>query len=183
MTSDTTREAADRDVAYRRSPQIGRAHHTDHSLSSEERFAFPTRLLRHPAIRGYGNTQAHTMLIGNLQRTYGNLQTRRVVQRSVSISEFDIGTYTENEEQKRLRQRDMSLEERVAEFASETDYLDESWAQMTPQERQGMIEGQQQQTRAELEMREAELAADPDAYLQCPDPTRDDCGRSPRSPF
>jgi hypothetical protein len=123
------------------------------------------------------------MLVGNMQQTYGNLQTRRAVQRAVTISDFGGGLNTENDEQKRLRQRDMSLEERVAEFASETDYLDEAWAEMTPQERQGMIEGQQQQTRAELEMREAELAADPDAYLQCPDPTRDDCGRAPRSPF
>jgi hypothetical protein len=115
-----------------------------------------------------------------MQKTYGNLHTRRAVQRSVIVDDVYSGMDLDREDLLKMRQRDMSPEERIADraelFMEETDQLDSDWAQMTGWERQKMIEEQERQTRDDIEMGEMVRAENPEFYARCPHPEEHNCG-------
>ena len=86
-------------------------------MRTVEGISFSPDPLRRLALRGRGTGHARATLMAGMQQTYGNLHTRRAVQRAVVVKVVFSGMGLDREDLLKMRQRDMSYEEKVADRA------------------------------------------------------------------
>ena len=176
MSSEYSHNDANQETIRGRSKRPGGDPISREGTALDQEFRYPSRLLGQFASRGHANVAANAALLRNMQQTYGNRQTRRAVQRAVTIDDLSMSVDIEDEYGKQARQKDMSDEEKATEFMNETDELDKLWGEMSPHDREMMAADQQRQTRELLDMQETERDTDPEFYARCPEPAEDNCG-------